>query len=104
MFCIKTNFDTEHFMLINNIYAHDDVSTKSSFFSALFLNTILPINPARLPPRTAKNKAPRTAIGGLKANGAISPGIGDAVPGALLMMPKTAAETPARPPPKKLEQ
>ena len=90
------------FYIIKNIYAHDDISTKSSFFNDLFLNTMLPINPARLPPRTAKNKELRTAIGGLKANGAISPGIGDAVPGALLMIPKTAAESPASPPPKKL--
>ena len=56
---------------------------------------MLPTNPDRLPPKIAKNKAPITAIGGLKANGAISPGIGDAVPGALLIIPNTAAEIPA---------
>ncbi len=71
---------------------------------ALFLNIVLPTRPAVHPPSIAKNSAITTWSGGLNANGAKSPGIGDAVPGALFTIWKTAAEIPARPPPKKLEQ
>ena len=81
--------------------------TAEAVSAALFLwplNTRLPTKPARLPPATANASARTTWRGGLNANGARSPGIGDAVPGALLMIWKTAAEIPARPPPKKFEQ
>jgi hypothetical protein len=68
------------------------------------LKTVLPTNPATDPPRTAKASAQSTVIGLLNANGAKSPGIGEAVPGALFMIWNAAAEIPANPPPKKLEQ
>ena len=73
--------------------------TAEAVSAALFLwllNTRLPTKPARLPPATANASARTTWRGGLNANGARSPGIGDADPGALLMIWKTAAEIPAR--------
>lgn len=63
-----------------------------------------PTRPATHPPNIAKARAPKTWSGGLNANGARRPGIGDAVPGALLMIWNAAAEIPAKPPPKKFEQ
>ena len=63
-----------------------------------------PASPARQPPNTASPSAISTLTGELKANGASSPGIGEAVPGALLMIPKAAAAIPASPPPTKFEQ
>ena len=68
-----------------------------------FLNTMLPAKPARVPPTAPRARAMSTLTGGLKANGANSPGIGDAVPGALFTMPSKAAAMPARPPPKKFD-
>ena len=44
-----------------------------------------------------------TFTGELNANGAINPGIGDAVPGALHTIPSRDAPIPALPPPKKLD-
>ena len=44
-----------------------------------------------------------TFTGELNANGAINPGIGDAVPGALHTIPSRDAPIPAIPPPKKLD-
>lgn len=60
-----------------------------------------PTFPARSPPSAANASAKTTFNGGLNANGARSPGIGDDVPGALSIILKTAAEIPASPPPKK---
>lgn len=74
-----------------------------STFVSNFLNTILPTNPAKHPPAIANANAPSTLSGELNANGARSPGIGEAVPGALLMIPNAAAAIPANPPPKKLD-
>ena len=64
------------------------------FCSSKRLNTMLPTNPAREPPAAASTSAVATFPGGLKANGARSPGIGDAVPGALFIMPSMAAAIP----------
>lgn len=80
------------------------VSEDNAGIFTLFLNTVPPTSPAMEPPSTAKVSASTTLSGGLNANGAISPGIGDAVPGALLTIWNAAAEIPASPPPKKLEQ
>ena len=62
-----------------------------------------PIIPAIEPPMIASTIARITFAGGLKANGANKPGIGEAVPGALFTIPNAAAASPASPPPKKLE-
>ena len=67
------------------------------------LNTIEPTNPAKDPPIAASTIAATTLSGGLNPNGAKSPGIGDAVQGALLIMPSIAAASPASPPPKKFD-
>ena len=56
-----------------------------------------------VPPIIAKITAKITLLAGLKPNGANKPGIGEAVPGALLMILKWAADTPAKAPPKKFE-
>ena len=68
------------------------------------LKTVPPINPASKPPAAANAREITTVPGALNANGARSPGIGEAVPGALFTMWNTAAEIPASPPPKKFEQ
>ena len=69
-----------------------------------FLKTMLPRRPAMVPPKMARAKAATTVTGALKAKGAKRPGMGEAVPGALLTMLRQAAATPAKPPPRKLEQ
>jgi len=74
----------------------------SSFPNPSFLNTIEPTNPASAPPTAPIANARITFIGSLNANGASIPGIGEAVPGALFTIPRTAAQTPAKAPPKKL--
>ena len=51
----------------------------------------------------ANTRARTTSIIGLKAKGVSKPGIGEAVPGALLTILKYAAESPARAPPVKLD-
>ena len=62
-----------------------------------------PTNPATEPPMIASTIEMITFTGALNANGARSPGIGEAVPGALLMIPSAAAASPANPPPKKFD-
>ena len=86
-------------------YSSNELMTDNSgFISYFFLNTMAPTIPARVPLMAASSSAISTFNGGLKAKGASSPGMGDAVPGALLIMPRNAAATPEKPPPKKLEQ
>lgn len=75
-----------------------------SFPKPSFRKTIDPINPATVPPTAAMAKASTTFIGSLNAKGASTPGIGDAVPGALLIIPSAAAAIPEIAPPKKISR
>ncbi len=75
------------------IYPYDacPIASPSSFFSFFFSsapNIFDPIYPADIPPIAEHISANITFIGLLKAKGANNPGIGDAVPGALFIIPK----------------
>ena len=66
--------------------------------------TFVPTVPQMIPAAAAPQIAITTVIGSLNANGARSPGTGDAVPGALLMIPSVTAMMPEKPPAKKLHE
>jgi hypothetical protein len=63
-----------------------------------------PANPHAIPHSADNARTMHSLIGSLKAKGTSIPGIGEAVPGALLMIPKDAAIIPENPPAKKLHE